>query len=84
MEHTKISSKNLRPKRSAIIAQKHFLTRQHLKLTSQMYIIRELIVKHVKSTGGKDSSTLSEIYLTKLTLIEVSLRKEILSEEDFK
>ena len=35
-------------------------------------------------TGGKDSSTLSEIYLTKLTLIEVSLRKEILSEEDFK
>ena len=34
-------------------------------------------------TGGKDSSTLSEIYLTKLTLIEVSLRKEILSDEDF-
>ena len=37
----------------------------------------------VKSTGGKDSSTLSEIFITKHRLIEVSLRKEILSEEDF-
>ena len=36
----------------------------------------------VKSTEGNDSSTLSEIYLTRLILIEANFRKEILSEED--
>ena len=38
----------------------------------------------VKSTEGKDFFILSEIDLTRLTLIEANLRKKILSEEDFR